>query len=229
VGDGHPAAHMQLMTTTIHTPTTSGPTPSPAQAASSTVLASNYRIGMDHLRAYVAREGHATVPHKYVTDDGFGLGSWVNQRRQDRKVGGLSTARIAELNALGMVWDPREANYWIGVEHLRSYIVQAGHASVSRGYVTDDGFKLGTWARQRQQDHKAGTLSTARITELTALGMVCNSYDAGQGYSVDRTFAGQVALHGRSALGRSRLGGCPPEPGGLGVTFFGWELATRSR
>ena len=50
-----------------------------------------------------------------------------------------------------------------------------------------------------------------------------------QGYSVDRTFAGQVALHGRSALGRSRLGGCPPEPGGLGVTFFGWKLATRSR
>ena len=50
-----------------------------------------------------------------------------------------------------------------------------------------------------------------------------------QGYSVDRTFAGQVALHGRSALGRPRLGGCPPEPGGLGVTFFGWELATRSR
>ena len=52
---------------------------------------------------------------------------------------------------------------------------------------------------------------------------------AAQGYSADRTIAGQVALHGRSALGRSRLGGWPPELGGLGETFFGWGSATRSR
>ncbi len=49
------------------------------------------------------------------------------------------------------------------------------------------------------------------------------------GYSVDRTFAGQTALQGRFARGRSRLGGWPGEEGGLGGTRFGCGSATRSR
>ena len=87
---------------------------------------------MTHLRSYVAREGHASVPRRYVTDDGFTLGSWVVQRRHDRKVGRLSTARIAELSTLGMVWSSRDDGYRIGVDHLRSYIAREGHANVPR-------------------------------------------------------------------------------------------------
>jgi len=49
------------------------------------------------------------------------------------------------------------------------------------------------------------------------------------GYSVDRTFAGQTALQGRFARGRSGLGGWPGEEGGLGGTRFGCGSATRSR
>lgn len=50
-----------------------------------------------------------------------------------------------------------------------------------------------------------------------------------RGYSVDRTCAGQTALQGRFARGRSRLGGWPGEEGGLGGTRFGCGSATRSR
>jgi len=51
----------------------------------------------------------------------------------------------------------------------------------------------------------------------------------GQGYSADRTTAGQGALQGRCVRGRSMLGGWPPPPGGLGGTRFGCGLATSSR
>jgi len=131
-----------------------------------------YRIGVDHLRSYIAAQGNATVPQEFVTDDGFALGNWVRSRRKDRTIGRLTTTRIAELNALEMVWDTYEARYRSGVDHLRAYTAREGHARVPDSHVTDDGFTLGTWVRARRREHKKGTLSTARIAELNALGMM---------------------------------------------------------
>ncbi len=51
-----------------------------------------------------------------------------------------------------------------------------------------------------------------------------------KGYPSERTVPGQEAdLQGRSAGGRSRVGGCPRLPGGTGGTFFDFELATSCR
>jgi len=69
----------------------------------------NYRAGVDHLRAYTTAERHANVPAAHVTDDGFKLGSWVIRRRGERNAGTLTPVRVAELDALGMVWKPRAA------------------------------------------------------------------------------------------------------------------------
>ncbi len=132
----------------------------------------NYRAGVDHLRVYVAREGHANVPATHVTDDGFTLGVWVGTRRNDRKIGRLTPVRVAELDALGMVWDARDANYRAGVAHLRAYAAAEGHAKVPATYVADDGFTLGVWVGTRRRERKAGTLTAVRIAELDALGMV---------------------------------------------------------
>ena len=49
------------------------------------------------------------------------------------------------------------------------------------------------------------------------------------GYSSDRTTAGQACLHGRSARGRSRLGGWPRPTGGTGGAFLGRGSATSAR
>ena len=138
-----------------------------------------YRLGLDHLRAYTAAEGHTVVPHGYVTDDGFTLGAWVANRRRERRAGTLSTAKITELNALGMVWDPHDAGYQIGVDHLRTYAAAQGHANVLESHVTDDGFGLGVWVANRRRDRRNGRLTTARIAELDALEMVWNIRDAG--------------------------------------------------
>ncbi len=139
---------------------------------------SGYRSGVDHLRAYATAQGNANVPQGFVTDDGFHLGVWVTSRRQDRKVGRLSTAKVTELSALGMVWDPRGAGYRIGVDHFRSYAGVFGHANTPRGFVTDDGFKLGEWVSNRRSDRRTGQLSTAKVTELNTLGMVWDLRDA---------------------------------------------------
>jgi len=133
----------------------------------------SYRTGVNYLRAYIAQEGHANVPRKYVTDDGVTLGRWVSKRRSDRRIGCLAAARIAELDALGVVWGSSHTDsYRTGVNYLRAYIAQEGHANVPRRYVTDDGVTLGNWVATRRRDCRAGKLTAARIAELNALGMV---------------------------------------------------------
>ncbi len=148
-------------------------------------LEADYRIGVDHLRSYIARLGHVDVPQESVTDDGFKLGKWVASRRRDRQVGRLSAARITELDALGMVWNTTEARYQSGVDHLRAYTAAQGHANVPATHVADDGFKLGAWVSNRRTEHTAGRLSPARFAELNALGMVWDSLDAGYRIGVD--------------------------------------------
>ncbi len=149
-GDGRPAAHMASMT---HT--------------------DGYRTGVHHLRAYTAAEGHANVPRKFVTDDGFTLGRWVSNRRRDRRAGRLSTAKVADLNALGMMWSSsRDTGYRTGLHHLQAYTTAQGHANVPATHVADDGFKLGGWVSRRRQERRAGRLSTAKVAELNTLGMV---------------------------------------------------------
>jgi len=151
----------------------------------SSSLDTGYRIGVDHLRSYIAAQSRANVPHKFVTDDGFTLGAWVANRRRERRVGILSAARIAELNALGMVWDPHDAGYQIGVDHLQTYIAREGHANVPNSHVTDDGFTLGAWVANRRRELKGGRLSTARTAELNTLGMVWDPFDADYRIGVD--------------------------------------------
>ena len=145
----------------------------------------NYRAGVDHLRAFTAREGHANVLYSHVTDDGFTLGTWVNTRRGERRAGTLTPVRVAELDALGMVWDPRDARYRVGVAHLRAFTAREGHANVPKSYVADDGFTLGKWVNTRRRDYKAGTLTPGRVAELDALGMVWDTRDGNYRAGVD--------------------------------------------
>ena len=59
--------------------------------------------GLSAVRAYVAENGHARVPDRYVSPDGHRTGSWVRRRRRD--AGRLTPDRIKELEALpGWVW-----------------------------------------------------------------------------------------------------------------------------
>jgi len=142
-------------------------------------LTDGYDTGLAYLRAYIAQEGHTAVPSRFVTDDGFRLGTWVHSRRSDYTIGRLTAVRVLELTALGMVWDSLDADYQAGVAHLRAFIARVGHTAVPIGFVTGDGLDLGRWVHRRREDHKAGKLTAVRVAELTTLGMVWDPLDAG--------------------------------------------------
>ncbi|KAJ1452844.1 hypothetical protein M885DRAFT_525794 [Pelagophyceae sp. CCMP2097] len=75
-----------------------------------------------------------------MTADGHKLGSWVGTQRAKRKDGGLSAERTAQLEALGIVWDPLDTAWDEGYARLETY--KEEHCLVLKWFVTADGHKL---------------------------------------------------------------------------------------
>ena len=138
----------------------------------------NYR----YAEAYYAEHGDLLVPARYVTKDGFRLGKWISNLRDQRLNGEqrtvLTEERIKRLNGIGMQWDAHsvrwEQNYLEALRYYKEY----GDLNVPVGYKTDSGFNLGTWVRYLRQARsgKGGSrpLTEEQIARLDAIGMQWN-------------------------------------------------------
>jgi hypothetical protein len=131
--------------------------------------------GIAAARAYRQTYGHLRVPVNYVTIHGFRLGTWLSTRRVARKRGDLARARIAELDALDMIWDPWEEDWEKGFAVARAYQEAHGDLLVPRHFVTSDGFKLGNWIGKQRA--KRDRLSSEQITKLDELAMVWDAME----------------------------------------------------
>ena len=136
-----------------------------------------------YAQAYYQEHGDLLVPVKYVTEDGFKLGKWISNLRDQYANGEkrtvLTEERVARLNAIGMQWDAHsvrwEQNY---LEALR-YYKEHGDLNVPAGYKTDTGFCLGAWIRNlrqaRQGRSRQRPLTEEQISRLDAIGMQWDS------------------------------------------------------
>ena len=61
--------------------------------------------GIESLKQYKAQHNSMMVPVSFKTSNGFLLGRWVSHARGNKKKGNLSKERIAQLDALGFIWD----------------------------------------------------------------------------------------------------------------------------
>jgi len=126
--------------------------------------------GYVQLKLYVEENKHAAVPRLFVTKDGYPLGSWVNTQRTSfkdaQKYKGAKGARGARghyaegsdrvrlLNEVGFIWDGHEAQWMAGYVQLKLDINKYGDAAVPKGYVTDDGYPLGSWVQKQRREFK---------------------------------------------------------------------------
>ena len=127
---------------------------------------------------YYARTGNLDVKLSYVTEEGFRLGIWLNNLRQYRQNGSrvLNGQRQKQLEQIGMIWDKLSYKWERGYEAARQYRENKGNLDVPAGYVTEDGFHLGTWLtaqRQNRKGEKKGALPLTKeqIARLDGLGM----------------------------------------------------------
>ena len=113
------------------------------------------------------QNGHARVPQKYIFDDGYKLGQWVNVRRTEYNRGELPLVKIQQLESInGWAWDPHEEDFQLGLKRLREYVEQNQHARVPASYISDNGFTLGRWVSNRRKDYKQRKLTPDKIKLL---------------------------------------------------------------
>ncbi|MGO9149430.1 MAG: Helicase associated domain protein [Acidimicrobiales bacterium] len=68
------------------------------------MVAAKQQTAMEHLRHFVAREGHARIPVLHI-EDGFALGGWASERRKAYRRGKLDETRVNELEGFpGWRW-----------------------------------------------------------------------------------------------------------------------------
>eukprot|EP00978_Attheya_sp_CCMP212_P032494 scaffold127297_cov69-Attheya_sp.AAC.1 len=64
---------------------------------------SRWNVMLNHCEDFTRVHGRVSVPHNYVTSDGTELGLWAENLKSTKQ--NLTPKTIAELDALGFVWD----------------------------------------------------------------------------------------------------------------------------
>ncbi|MCD8397019.1 MAG: Helicase associated domain protein [Lachnospiraceae bacterium] len=129
---------------------------------------------------YYREHGDLDVVASYVNADGVKLGSWIHRMRKERRKYDENSAegttlteeQIHRLDAIGMVWTKVNDTKWDkGYQVAKAYADTHGDLLVSARYVTDDGFRLGSWLRNQRKACQEHKLSAARKEKLDAIGM----------------------------------------------------------
>jgi superfamily II DNA or RNA helicase len=130
------------------------------------VLSDQWEKGFSHLKQFSNREGHCRVAIRYTTDDGYRLGLWVRNQRDNKNA--MDPNRRQRLEALpGWSWDVLSDQWEEGFSHLKQYSDREGHCRVAIRYTTDDGYRLGLWVRD--QRYNKNTMEANRRQRLEAL------------------------------------------------------------
>lgn len=149
------------------------------------VLTASWDLMYEKAKAWSETYGSLDIPHRFVTEDGYSLGSWVNAQRAVRNGtmhGSLSGEQIRKLDAIGMVWESRTELAWEkNYTAARRYYEAHGALNVPGSYVTEDGVALGGWLQSLRKWKSAGVrrncLTPERVAALDRIGMVWDMQD----------------------------------------------------
>ncbi|OQK17582.1 hypothetical protein AU255_06845 [Methyloprofundus sedimenti] len=127
---------------------------------------SSWHFWFGLLEVFVEQEGHARVPSKYKTADGFKLGNWLSNQKAKKK--SLTDEQLSRLESLeGWVWDVSAFQWEEGFSRLEQYVQQKGYARVPSNYKTSDGYKLGGWVNNQKTVRKS--LTNEQLSRLESL------------------------------------------------------------
>ena len=123
--------------------------------------------GLRHAQAYLKEFGSLNVPTKYVSNDGFALGKWLNLKRRQYANDRLSKESSEALEKLGMVWKPTDDKWDKMFAEAQSYYSMHGDLDVP---VTEK--KLYSWLGKQRIAKENGKLTAEQIKRLNSIGMI---------------------------------------------------------
>lgn len=121
------------------------------------------------LVAYKAEHGDVNAPDGCVYR-GLPLGTWLQTQRRAYRLGVIVAERVAQLEALGMVWAFGSATWERNLALVVEYKKRHGTANVPVWFDID-GVKLGSWMKNQRSAHKKGTMPAERQKRLATLGV----------------------------------------------------------
>lgn len=123
--------------------------------------AERFDAGLSRLREYAEANGSIDIPKTFVTDDGFQLGGWLDDKRQAWRRGRLADERIAALEELGVkVGNRHDARWDANLRALAEYITEHGKTPAE----SLNG--VGVWLSKQRRTRAKGNLSPDRARRL---------------------------------------------------------------
>jgi len=135
-------------------------------------------IAYSYAEQYFEENGHLFVPKKYITDDGFALGKWIQEQR-DSYLGlsrrQISDEKIDKLEEIGMFWEDlknAEWDWFVGL--LRECIRKTKKPFVIGKSYRYKNYALGEKVREVIEQYADGSLSAEQERDLRKAGFKFN-------------------------------------------------------
>jgi hypothetical protein len=126
----------------------------------------------DLAKEYYNKNGNLLIPLDYILNNDIYLGNWIGTQRRNYKDKKLSKEKIKQLEKIGMIWDPFDAQWKEYYDSLVEYYNINGDSLVPIRYITEDGKQLGYWIQNQRRNYKDKKLSKGRIKLLEKISMV---------------------------------------------------------
>ena len=125
-------------------------------------------------KQYYQENGNLEVPARYITEEGYALGSWLNNQKAIRKgtiVGKLTEDQIHKLDSIGMIWDSLDYFWEQNFKSAKEYYLTYGNLDIPTNYKSKDGKHLGNWILRQRQLYKSNSLTDEQVKKLDSIGM----------------------------------------------------------
>ena len=143
-------------------------------------LTASWDIMFAAAKRYYEENGDLDVPKRYVTEQGFALGSWLNTQRlvrSGKSMGLLTGEQIEKLDSIGMRWESvRDLSWERNFAAAKEYYEEHGNLLVPTSDEKYRGVALGRWLAglrsYRKNNAQSAYLTNERISALDGIGMV---------------------------------------------------------
>lgn len=143
-------------------------------------LTASWDIMFAAAKRYYEENGDIDVPKRYVTEQGFALGSWLNTQRlvhSGKSMGLLTGEQIEKLDSIGMRWESvRDISWERNFAAAKEYYEENGDLLVPTSDEKYSGVALGRWLAglrsYRKNNAQSAYLTQERIDALDTIGMI---------------------------------------------------------
>jgi hypothetical protein len=130
-----------------------------------------FNRGYAELIMYLTSHQEIEINDEYECADGFLLGKWIKNIREQWSNNELSKDQIRRLQNIGLGINADDQKWETMFRYTKQSIQEKNARRLSSSYVTEDGILVGAWLdRQKRICETSGNLSQDKVDRINSLG-----------------------------------------------------------